>query len=92
MTAPRASLGGFALLVSLALVGAPALADDAYLDAFDAQYGTAGSRLDTCGVCHVDFTGGDPALNPYGAAFETGASAATPAAISSPWAWGSTRW
>jgi hypothetical protein len=37
-----------------------------FLDNFNSTYGTAGTRLDTCGTCHFDFVNGG-ALNPYGA-------------------------
>jgi len=36
-----------------------------FLDAFNAKYGTAATRLNTCLVCHKSPI---PALNPYGAA------------------------
>ncbi|NIM50548.1 MAG: hypothetical protein GTN78_01520, partial [Gemmatimonadales bacterium] len=34
------------------------------------KYGLTGTRLDTCGVCHYDFTGGGT-RNPYGEAIFT---------------------
>ena len=40
-----------------------------YKDAFNTKYGTTGSKLDSCGVCHEDPGGGGP-LNPYGTAFQ----------------------
>ena len=39
-----------------------------FMNAFNTRYGTTGTRLDTCGVCHLDFDGGGT-LNPYGEAF-----------------------
>src|SRR5262245_31188325 len=46
-----------------------------YLAAFNVRYSTVGSRLDTCGVCHVDpstlLTVPKP-LNDYGLAFQNG--------------------
>ena len=43
------------------------LAVTQYLDDFNAFYGTAGTALDSCLVCHVSATG--PARNDYGNAF-----------------------
>jgi hypothetical protein len=41
----------------------------AYLGTFDAKYGTDGTRLDTCSLCHIG-NPGNVNLNPYGQAFE----------------------
>ena len=52
--------------VALAAAAGAAHALPAYLTAFEAQYpAAAGTRIDTCTLCHTDV----PALNPYGAAF-----------------------
>ena len=40
-----------------------------HMDTFNGQYGTAGTDLDSCGMCHLDFRGGGT-RNPYGAAVE----------------------
>ena len=48
-----------AMLVGVAV---SALALSSYLDLFNAQYGTTGTKLDSCNVCHTTV----PALNPYG--------------------------
>jgi hypothetical protein len=56
------------LLLSVAFViGATASADafGDYLATFNSTYGTTGTALDTCGLCHVN-PGGGGALNPYG--------------------------
>jgi hypothetical protein len=61
---------GLLLLTVTALVGIPgALAYGNYLTEFGTKYSTAGSRLDTCGVCHYNSGGGGP-RNPYGTDFE----------------------
>lgn len=58
-------LAGAVLVGAAALVAvSPAHARDRFLDAFNTLYGTAGTRLDTCGVCHNDFGGRGPG-NPY---------------------------
>jgi len=55
---------GYLLVLAIVLVGLPeALARSSYLDAFNTEYGTANTRLDTCDICHV--YGGD-ARNLYG--------------------------
>ena len=55
---------------AIALVAASqAHARPNYLDTFNTRYGTAGTAIDRCGMCHVDFGGGGP-RNPYGQAFE----------------------
>ena len=48
-----------AVLVGVAV---SALALSSYLDLFNTQYGTKGTKLDSCNVCHTT----EPALNPYG--------------------------
>ena len=40
-----------------------------YLNAFNNLYGTSGTNLDTCGVCHTNFSPGNAARNAYGADF-----------------------
>lgn len=57
----------FAALASL--LALPALAKGSYMNSFNSTYGTSGTRLDTCGVCHYDFGGGG-ARNWYGLHFE----------------------
>jgi len=47
----------------------PAYALPAYLDQFNTQYGTAGTVLDTCRLCHSSASPGTTDLNPYGTAF-----------------------
>lgn len=57
------------LLTLAALTAAPAaMATQGYLDAFNGKYNTDGTRLDTCGVCHVNTNGGGP-RNLYGMNF-----------------------
>ncbi len=54
------------LLTVVALIGVPGtVAWGSYLDSFNAQYGTTNTRLNTCGLCHIDPAGGG-ARNPYG--------------------------
>src|SRR5574341_473607 len=45
-----------------------ALALSGYLNSFNTKYGTSSSRLDTCGLCHIDPAGGGP-KNSYGTDF-----------------------
>jgi hypothetical protein len=52
------------LVVGVALCGGVAQAKSNFKDAFNAKYGTAGTRLDTCKVCHRVV----PDLNSYGKA------------------------
>ena len=62
----------FAILLVLAFVAgsmSTAHALPAYLAAFDSTYGTSGTVLDTCGVCHIN-PGGGGARNSYGSVFE----------------------
>ena len=57
------------LVLALAATTSPdANAKSFYLNDFNAAYGAAGLRIDTCGVCHYDFNGGQ-AKNAYGEAF-----------------------
>ncbi|MDD5474151.1 MAG: DUF5667 domain-containing protein [Candidatus Methanoperedens sp.] len=62
------------LLTVAALYGVPsASAYGGYLNDFNKQYNTTGTRLDSCGVCHVAPAGGG-GLNPYGKAFKDAGS------------------
>lgn len=57
------------MLAVIALYGVPlASAYGGYLNAFNQQYNTAGTKLDSCGICHAGPDGGG-AVNPYGKAF-----------------------
>jgi hypothetical protein len=60
----------FLVCVFIGLIAVPpsALARKPFLADFNSEYGTADSRLDTCGVCHYNFDGAG-ARNPYGEAF-----------------------
>ncbi|MBE0605557.1 MAG: Ig-like domain-containing protein, partial [Deltaproteobacteria bacterium] len=49
----------------LAMSGGQAHAVSNYLTSFNNQYGTSGTALNTCNLCHTSV----PARNPYGAAF-----------------------
>jgi hypothetical protein len=40
-----------------------------YLNVFNEHYGTTGTRLDTCGVCHVSFSNNSAGQNSFGTAF-----------------------
>lgn len=64
----RTAILGWGL--ALCLLGAApfAYSFQLYLDNFNTTYGTQGSRLDSCGVCHYNFNGGGP-RNPYGEDF-----------------------
>jgi len=58
------------LAAAIALIAvSQAHARPSYLNTFNTLYGTAGTAIDRCGMCHNDFGGGGP-RNPYGAAFE----------------------
>ena len=58
------------LAAAIAIVALPqAHARPGFLNTFNALYGTDGTAIDRCGMCHIDFGGGGP-RNPYGQAFE----------------------
>ena len=60
---------GFAVAgLVFAAMAAPAgvQAKSQFLDVFNTRYGTAGTRLDNCKVCHTTV----PSLNSYGSAFK----------------------
>lgn len=52
----------------VAVTAFPGVADakTAFLNTFNAKYGTSATRLNTCSVCHTSV----PALNAYGNAFK----------------------
>ncbi|MEW6116671.1 MAG: choice-of-anchor D domain-containing protein [Nitrospirota bacterium] len=54
------------ILVLIIAISGTALAKSTYLDSFNSTYGTAGTVLNTCSVCHTAV----PALNPYGTAYK----------------------
>lgn len=54
------------VVVVIAGTALSALAVGGYLSQFNAQYGTAGTKLDSCTLCHG---AGGPPNNPYGAAY-----------------------
>jgi PGF-CTERM protein len=57
------------LLVIIMLLGSPIVsARPAYLDAFNQQYDTEGTKLDACITCHINPSGGGT-RNPYGIAY-----------------------
>jgi hypothetical protein len=59
------------LLMAVVLTSTQAVtAISYYKGEFNAKYGTSGTRLDTCGICHVNPAGGGP-RNLYGAAFQS---------------------
>ncbi len=45
-----------------------AFAYSSYLTAFNSKYGTSGTVLNTCGICHINPAGGG-SRNPYGTSF-----------------------
>jgi len=53
------------LISVLALLAFPVLAFNTYLNEFNTHYGTLATRIDSCGLCHVDFNGGGQ-RTPYG--------------------------
>jgi hypothetical protein len=55
---------------ALQLAAGQASAVTQYLSRFNDLYGTAGTRLDTCGTCHVNFGNNSEGRNAYGIAFE----------------------
>ena len=61
-----------ALGMALLLIGSKGWAFPSLLNNFNNTYGTAGTRLGTCGTCHFNFDGGGT-LNPYGANQSEGA-------------------
>jgi Bacterial Ig-like domain len=60
----------FAIAVVLA-VGGTAFAVTSYLNSFNSTYGTSGTRLDTCGLCHINPNGGG-AVNNFGSDYASG--------------------
>ena len=59
------------LLLITAMVGpGNVYATSTYMNNFNSTYGTSGTVLNTCGVCHVS-AGGGGARTPYGEAFRT---------------------
>lgn len=54
------------LVVAAAVAPGVADAKTPFLTVFNAKYGTANTRLNTCSVCHTSV----PALNSYGNAFK----------------------
>ena len=54
---------------ALAMSGGEANAKSAYLTSFNSQYGSSGTALDTCNVCHG--SGGTSTWNPYGQAIRS---------------------
>jgi hypothetical protein len=60
------------LTCSIAFLTVPerAGAVSSYLTSFNALYGTTGTRLDTCGMCHVNFSNNSNGRNAFGTAFE----------------------
>lgn len=57
-------VGGAIIGLALAMDVPTAMAFPSMLSQFNTEYGTAGTRLDTCGLCHNDFSSGT--RNPYG--------------------------
>ena len=53
-------------------------AEPPWLGDFNSEYGTGGTRLDTCGLCHLNF--GTGSRNPYGSAFDNAGGPDNPAA------------
>jgi len=60
----------FVIAVVLA-VGGTAYAVSGYLNTFNSTYGTSGTRLNTCGLCHNNPGGGGP-VNNFGSDFASG--------------------
>lgn len=61
------------LACSLASLTVPRQADavSSYLTSFNQLYGTTGTRLDTCGLCHVNFNNNSAGRNAFGTAFQS---------------------
>jgi len=56
---PGLSVGIKICLASvLTFLAFPVLAFNIYLNEFNTHYGTLATRIDSCGLCHVDFNGG----------------------------------
>lgn len=66
--------GVVAAVLAIAAAAVPGMANakTRYLTAFNNRYGTAGTRLNRCAVCH---TATMPGLNPYGRAVRNKLSA-----------------
>lgn len=65
----RKTIHAVMLLLAFAIAGIPVVsAYNENLSAFNQQYNTNDTKLDTCGTCHINMSGGGP-LNAYGADF-----------------------
>jgi len=68
-------IGALAIVAGvLAMFGGQAHAKSGYLTSFNSEYGTSGTALDTCNVCH---TSSIPTRNPYGTAYGSNAHSFT---------------
>jgi hypothetical protein len=66
-----------ATILAMLFVTSNAEAKRSWLEESYQLYGTAGTRLDTCGLCHVNFRQ-NSALNDYGAAFKAAGGRSNP--------------
>ncbi|MCL5316735.1 MAG: Ig-like domain-containing protein [Thaumarchaeota archaeon] len=69
MTKTRHLVFGVLLAIIILTSIQSATAFSSYLTTFNTKYGTSSTRLNTCGLCHIDPAGGGP-RNSYGQAFE----------------------
>lgn len=61
--------GAILIVIVLLALTMPVLAWENYLTNFNSKYGTATTRLNTCGLCHINPAGGG-SRNSYGTSFE----------------------
>jgi hypothetical protein len=63
----KVSAAALVIVTASLFAAGPVLAKSPFLDAFNSRYGTRGSRLDDCSLCHPG--GRTGSLNGYGTAF-----------------------
>jgi len=66
-----------AAILAMLFVTSNAEAKRSWLESFYDLYGTSGTRLDNCGLCHVDFRQNSE-LNDYGLAFKAAGGTSDP--------------
>lgn len=63
-------LGALTITAAFAVFSSPATGVPEYLNRFNDQYDTGGTKLDSCQTCHTGSSGNRQNVNPYGLDFE----------------------